>query len=459
MSALAHATLRSFRRRLTSATFAGGFVNAAATLAVLAAIALLVVHLTGRPVPRPRWEWSFALLAPLAFGLWWARRQALPPALQAAHLDRQFGLDGLLLTAAETRDAAWTDALEARLRASAGRLPTIRWLPLFGRLAGPLALFAGTCFLPEAPVVVAPTNRPILQALHDLQAELELEKQAGVLPDEKVDDLTARAKQLEQAMEAGKDVDWGDVDALEARLAEERLLQQDGLQKTAAALRALQEAQRNAGAQSASSSAAEQESRMQELLQHAAAAGLLGKLPPNIDPSRAAHAGDAEAFKELAEALAEAAKQDVEAMRGAPGEGFSDEQLDDLAELLEGMGLGEGEKGEGEGDPVAGVGRGGRNRGPGHATLELNENFGGDTSALEAKKLPPGRVLPQDWEVMQTSRTDPDVAPQRNAGEGNGAAAGSGEAAWRRRLAPRHREVVHEFFSGRRAATETKDKR
>lgn len=442
---LAQRTLGSFRRRLARASFAGGFVDATAGLAIVAAIVALTLRLSGQDaaakvLATPRWQWSGALLLPLAWGLWRMRRQALPAGLQAAHLDQRLGLGGLLLSAQETADQTWRDEVDARVRASAATLPALRWRALLGRMLAPLALFAATCLLPEAAIISKPTNRPIAQALADLQTELALEQQVDVLPEEKVAELMARAKQLEQSLAAGKEVSWGDVDALEARLAHEKLAQQDALQKTAEALRALQEARRNPGAQSPTGSAAEQESRMQELLQHAAAAGLLGKLPPNIDPSRAAHAGDAEAFEKLAEALAETALEQVQAMRGSEGE------LDDLAELLDQLGEGEGAPGVGEG-----LGRGGVDRGPGHATLELNENFGGDTSALEAKKLPPGRVLPQDWEVMQTSRTDPEVAPQRNQGAGAGAAQGTGEAAWRRRLAPRHREVVHEFFSGRAA--------
>ncbi len=398
--------------------------------------------------------WATVLVVPCAIGGWRAWRWALPPMTQAAHLDHRLQLGGLLVSATEADATAWDAALTSRLHAAQARFPRLDLGALLRRVALPAALFAGVCLLPQGTRTKVQGNRSIAQALVDLEVTIELAKQEGVLPEEKLDELGRRTAELQENTHNGREATWADVDELQARLQQERALQQDALAKTAHALRALKESQRNAGPQSKSGAAADQQSQMQELLQHAAAAGLLDKLPPNVDPSRSAKAGDAEAFEQLAQALAEAALQQAQAQQGMPGEA-NGEALEDLAEVLRGMQGMPG--GEGEGDPVAGgdfPGRGGVNRGPGHATLELNENFDGDTSAMQAHKLPPGRVLPQDWEVMQSRRVDPEVAPQRNQGAGGAVAEGAGEAAWQRRLSPSHRAVVRDFFSSKRTAND-----
>lgn len=92
-------------------------------------------------------------------------------------------------------------------------------------------------------------------------------------------------------------------------------------------------------------------------------------------------------------------------------------------------------------------GRGGITRGRGDAFLALSGETEGDASALEAKKLPPGRASSTTWERLGVGRLAPDVDPVRAGNAGSAGDVGSGEAAWRRRLAPRHRDVVRRFFS------------
>jgi len=434
--AVVRSRLSRFGRCLQLAAFAGGFVLAAAALLLAGTCAVVAARIGGWPLPEPRLPWLALLLVPLAFGFLHARRSALPPSALAAHLDQRLALDGLLLASAETASTAWQERLEERAAAADGGLPSLRWGLLARRVLPPAVLFAGVCWLPERSMV-PPVNPSIAQALRDVEAAIELAKQEAGLPEEKLEELEQRAEELIAGMAAGKDATWADVDELQARLQQERLLQQDALQKAVHAAKALQEAARNAGKQSPSGAAPDLEAQLRELLQHAAAAGLLDKGAPGPDPSQASRAGDAEDLARLAEALAETALEKIEARPGIAGEA-----VEDLEALLRGM----REGGKGDGDTP---GRGGIDRGPGHATLELTEDFDGDTSALGAHKLPPGRVLPQDWEVMQTRRIDPEVAPVRNEAPGGVAAGGAGEAAWRRRLSPSHRAVVREFFSSR----------
>lgn len=445
MHAAVRSRLQRFRRRVHLASFGAGAARSLALLLLLGAAALVTARLAGWPWPEARPAWLLLLLVPAAHGVWHAWRTALPRLTQVAHLDRCLRLDGLLLTSVETASASWQEELQQALVAAQGRMPEVRWASLAWRVALPAALFAGVCSLPE-PAPILRAHPSVAQAVQDLESAIELLRQEGVVAEDKIAELQRRVDELARGQEHGNETAWSDIDELQARMQQERVLQRDALQKAAHAAKALQAAARNPGATSPGGAAPDLDAQMRELLQHAAAAGLLGKLPPDFDPSQASKAGDAEAFDELARALAQSALEQIEAHPGALGEG-----AEDLAELLRGM--------QGDG-PGAGMGedggRGGVDRGPGHSTLESTEHFDGDTSALQAHKLPPGRVLPQDWEIMQTKRVEPEVAPVRDSGSGSAAASGAGEAAWRRRLSPSHRAVVREFFSSRRDAATDK---
>jgi hypothetical protein len=46
------------------------------------------------------------------------------------------------------------------------------------------------------------------------------------------------------------------------------------------------------------------------------------------------------------------------------------------------------------------------------------------------------------------TRADPKADPIEDTGAGSEGAGDGGEAAWRRKLAPRHRDAVRRFFGG-----------
>ena len=100
-----------------------------------------------------------------------------------------------------------------------------------------------------------------------------------------------------------------------------------------------------------------------------------------------------------------------------------------------------GPDGDGEG------GKGGVNRGRGDAALDYLGNSVVDTSGLTPERLPPGVAIPEKWMTIGVGRAQPRVDPENpTAGAGGAAAAGSGRTAWRRELAPRHRDAVRRFF-------------
>src|SRR5688572_193143 len=94
-------------------------------------------------------------------------------------------------------------------------------------------------------------------------------------------------------------------------------------------------------------------------------------------------------------------------------------------------------------------GRGGISRGRGDAELTLGHESPHASGAFEARRLDPARVA--DAEQMQLLGVGSTTPEALNAGEAAGLQAlgpDSGNAAWRRRLAPRHRHAVGTFFGG-----------
>jgi hypothetical protein len=95
-----------------------------------------------------------------------------------------------------------------------------------------------------------------------------------------------------------------------------------------------------------------------------------------------------------------------------------------------------------------GPGQGGVQRGRGDAELHFQGETPGRTDAFEAKELPDAEWLdPESTALLGAGGTTPNVAPLE---EGSGRVetqVSSGQAAWKRRLAPHHRDAVQSFFS------------
>lgn len=98
-----------------------------------------------------------------------------------------------------------------------------------------------------------------------------------------------------------------------------------------------------------------------------------------------------------------------------------------------------------EGAALPGVG--GVNRGRGDAELTWGEEAGGSAERFQPTALDPARYLdPASSALIGVGSTSPPVTPEAEAG-GLGPVEGSaGGQAWRRRLAPRHRQAVRGFF-------------
>ena len=94
-----------------------------------------------------------------------------------------------------------------------------------------------------------------------------------------------------------------------------------------------------------------------------------------------------------------------------------------------------------------GAGSGGIDHGRGDADMHWTDPVQGDTSKFEAKVLKPAELLDlESSAVLGVGAAAPPIEP---VAEGAGLVevqASSGKTAWRRRLAPHHREAVQDFF-------------
>jgi len=96
-------------------------------------------------------------------------------------------------------------------------------------------------------------------------------------------------------------------------------------------------------------------------------------------------------------------------------------------------------------------GRGGVSRGRGDAALGFDGETPGRSDQFEAKELPPAQRLdPDTTALVGVGAGAPGVEPAAQAGGVVDTQASAGRAAWKRRVAPHHREAVQEFFGGKK---------
>ena len=473
------AATAAFARRVATGAFVAGAGEGALVLAVVAAAGLLTARLFGHYL-EPRPEWAVLALAPLAVGWLRMRRQRVPAAVLAQHLDRRLGLHGLLVSAHEglLLEPAWQQHLARELGALPSALPVVQWRALLWQPLAALLLAAAVAAWPPPQVPGGGALRTAGQATVERLADaIQQLQEQGQLPPEVAKELQEQLQRLQQKLVAGDPDAWREADELAQRIEREQQL---------AAAAAANEAGNGTG------SALDVGALLQaaQLLQamgglDAIPAGLREKLQQamagignggNFDPSQLGL--DHEALQQLAKALAGAAEQFLQRS------GVSKQQLADLQQLLQraggagskhvvlrdGRGVGKpGGQGQGSGNEPGsgqgsgpdggndnGNGNGGVGRGPGFAVLNLTEDAQG--LADGAFVLPPGAAIPDQWVPIRERLTAPDVAPQPNTGAGGAAASGRGGASWQLQLAPRHRAVVHRFFQPGGSAGESQPK-
>ena len=372
----------------------------------------------------------------LVWGAIRARARAMDPIAAAAHLDRRLGLDGLLLCAGEQQqlDGRFRARLEHKLAGLPAVMPQLRWGRLLPLPLLALGLAALTALLPPPPEPVRPRQLPAFAAeVGRLDAELRDLFDRGNVPEEIEQELERKLDDLRSQVEAGQMPEWRDFDELDQRITREQLMQL-----------ANEGNGRAAGADDGGAAAGRSLESLAALAGQLARLGLLDELSPQLKAAlqsvRQADGSfaldqlsfDAAEVQALAEAFGDALGDFDLAQLGLDGEA-----LEDLRQLIEGLGAGV---------PGGGQigGRGGLDRGPGHAALQLTESAAGGADA--ALPLPPGRGLPEHWVPLGSERIEPVVAPVRSQAAGRAGSTGSGGATWQLEYAPRHRAVLKRFF-------------
>jgi len=94
-------------------------------------------------------------------------------------------------------------------------------------------------------------------------------------------------------------------------------------------------------------------------------------------------------------------------------------------------------------------GRGGVSRGRGDAALDFSGETPGRTDVFEARELDPAEWLdPESTAIVGVGAAAPTIDPKAQGGGLVETQASAGRAAWKRRVAPHHRDAVQSFFGG-----------
>ena len=137
---------------------------------------------------------------------------------------------------------------------------------------------------------------------------------------------------------------------------------------------------------------------------------------------------------------------------------FDPEALSRIAEGLAGLGGGEGGSearvASGEGEP----GSGGISRGRGDAELLFEGETEEQAGRFAERALPAATQMDREHsELVARGEALPEVAPEEGAAGDSRTSESTGAGAWRRRVAPRHRRAVREFFGSSGAGTSGSD--
>jgi|GEM_PF-1116396 len=468
------------RRKLILAVWLGRLARQGAAVLVLAGSAILL----GRVAFELELEQGLWLLAPLAvvpFSAWRGVRRRVPSrAGAAAWLDLRSGAQGLLLADFERHDGRWTGKLERQL----DRLPELPALRLtaFTRLLLPAAAFCALAlFVPLSRAEPAAPTAYYDRAIEGLADQLEVLEEVAELDPETSQELEERLRQL------AENVDPSQPEAmLEAIDSLRRELGLEG-QEAAELAQDLLERFGAIGAEALGESTLAQElmfGQLNEMLE----SGLMTHLLENMDElgpelldlaQRSAGEGGPlrlpEGFQldpEQMRALSRAMQSELRHLIGEldlaglvdMGELAGLANPDALSKLLERFHehddacAASGEcRGQGAGalgalgglglSALSGLNLGGPSREGGSTGVQWGDESAGDPSRFASRLLSPSRFADlAESETIGLGVDAPEVAPE---GQGAGlldVQGAEGEVSWRRRLSPRHRDAVREFF-------------
>jgi hypothetical protein len=436
---------RHLHRRQLAALLCRG-----ATLAVGAAgtLVLLLRHFAG--VSRTGSAAAFLLLLPaLVVAQVLARRRRPGRDRVAALLDLSTGATGLVLTEALVADPRWLPRVDEVL-ASEPPPPAVRWGRLLRPVAAAVAFAAAALLVPVVPARAAPPRLPP-SALDELEARLEVLEELAAVEDPATRELRERFESLEKEVESRRGEST--FEALD-RLAEALDRRSREVAEALDDLRAGLDGPDGGGI-------AESIRRLRQL----GVGGELGESLEALERQLDQDAGGVDAAPRGVESV-EGARRREEASRLA---GAAATRLRETGAPAPSAGKGSrgaggsaGDRGPGvaggpertgspdrSGESVAGAapGSGGQQRGPGPAPLSFAEGSELDPDSFRPRELSAAELDDlENTAILSVSAVAPEVRISEELVDGLPGSGLEHKSAWRRRLAPRHREAVRKFF-------------
>lgn len=432
--------------------------------------AVLGVRL-GLPQLWPHVLWLAIGTIPIGiWAWWWAGRNMQSRRMTVAMLDQRLEAGGLLMTLDERPDLQWTEQLPNLDLDWQEALPRIQPKRFASYLAIPLLFAISVCFVPlreaqSTPIHPQEVARDATAQLEKLQEALD---RAQILKQEEKEQIQ---QEIDKIQEEASDTplsheNWETLDALQERLQLRINEAAAKSQKFRNAVSRLADLGKGLDKSISEQEQAQLEQDVEEAIDELIKKNQesLGKLPPGKEASakqalqkrleqlmkngKPQLPSDPKERQELLDQL----KQELEKEK---------EKLDELRKQARERGQrgeqGEGEDGEGEGgesgdsdqDQDGQPGKGGVNRGRGDADMTWGDESDAQKLKFKEIALPPGFLdKPKDEIVgIQTIAPNETTATSSAKRALQATKAAVGDTTWERRLSPRHRNVVKQYFA------------
>ncbi|MBD3674070.1 MAG: hypothetical protein HUJ26_11155 [Planctomycetaceae bacterium] len=434
----------------TAAEWLGAFLLSFGTIVLLVKLTI--------PSMWPHVLWLGLAAIPVAIGAWkFSMRDAFTKGESVAYLDQKLKAGGLLMSLSEAPDEEWARKLPQMESQWSQSLP--KFYPVrFAKTVGIPLLFCIACgFVPlrEIPLLEELAQESVAEAnVEDLKAIMEQLEEEQILEEEEKEQIAQEIEQLlEEKNQPLTHEKWETVDALRQKMqmridqstmsmakaasAAETLSQAGDLdnlteeqikqltEQLSSGLQRLSE-KGNPGSKTAGTLSPEMQERLKQMMAN-------GQLSLPKDPAERQ-----KLLNELKEALQQESQRLVELRQKCQNGQCPGGQC-------EGNQMGQGNKLANGNKP----GKGGVNRGRGDA--DLNYGHETDEQGIKFKEtvLPKGYLDDPSEEVLRVTFSPPEVdvadsAPKSAARKSD---ASTGQATWNRKLSPKHRGVVKEYFN------------
>jgi hypothetical protein len=408
----------------------------AAAGCVVAGTAVAICRMfVDRAAPLLPWLWLTPLVMVLPVLVICARR-AFRVADVTAIADSLGGGHGLLLTLLEHDDPAWSGSPLID-EASGFPMPRLRLRRATLTVVPAVAFLAAAMLLPQRTRAAAVDGALAEEIAAKLTAAVVQLKQQELIDPAEERRLEEEIARIREAAERRVDPSsWEAADALREQMASAVAEKQQAARWAQESFARYAAAVQAGGAASAAPHAAE----LSRALEKLARSGLLASAPPELQALMKGGKlpGDAASLRDMAAAMAIFLSETSGRAGQVAGLGqdFGRFNADDFP-----LGTDASQAGEIPG-------RGGVTEGRADADLTWGKESA-KFDRFKAHALPPGSTRsPDDWSPVVTMPGAPQESTAvRGGGTARDYAAGTGQGAWRRSLAPRHQSVVKKYFA------------